>query len=205
LRARGGWAGARSAFAARLHAARARLAQRQRCAAGRHDAHRRGFRCDPGVRACDAHAAFAVRLQSGARCVLVAPGGDRALAGHRAVGRFQRMDVAAPQRLGRRMGRHLALFLVLFVTSAAGAETIGTVSSPGNVLSVSVTVNDEGRPGYTVSRGGRQIVTESRLGFLLTDAPKLERNFTGDGVETRSVDETWEQPWGERRYVRNHY
>ncbi|HJY42722.1 MAG TPA: glycoside hydrolase family 97 N-terminal domain-containing protein, partial [Steroidobacteraceae bacterium] len=73
------------------------------------------------------------------------------------------------------------------------------------MLSASVTIDEEGRPGYTVSRNGRSIVTESRLGFLLTDAPKLERNFTGEGVETRSFDETWEQPWGERRYVRNHY
>jgi alpha-glucosidase len=99
-------------------------------------------------------------------------------------------------------GFSLTLFLLF---PAAGAETVGTVSSPGNVLSVSVTVNDEGRPGYTVSRGGRLIVNESRLGFLLTDAPKLERNFRGDGVQTRSVDETWEQPWGERRYVRDRY
>ena len=48
------------------------------------------------------------------------------------------------------------------------------------------------------------MIAESRLGFLLTDAPKLERNFRGDGA-TRSVDETWEQPWGERRYVRDRY
>ena len=89
--------------------------------------------------------------------------------------------------------------------SVADAETIGTVSSPSNVLTVTVTVNDEGRPGYSITRGGRPIVTESRLGFLLTDAPKLERNFRGDGVQTRSFDETWEQPWGERRYVRNRY
>ena len=87
----------------------------------------------------------------------------------------------------------LFLLLILWV-SAAGAETLGTVNSPGNILSVSVTVNDEGRPGYSITRGGRQIVTESRLGFWLTDAPKLERNFRGDGVQTRSFDETWEQP-----------
>jgi alpha-glucosidase len=104
------------------------------------------------------------------------------------------------------MDRHIALlFLLAFVASAAGAETIATVTSPGNVLSASVTLDEEGKPGYTISRSGRVIVTESRLGFLLTDAPKLERNFTGDGVATRSFDETWEQPWGERRYVRNHY
>jgi alpha-glucosidase len=104
------------------------------------------------------------------------------------------------------MDRHIALLLLLaFVASVAGAETIATVTSPGNVLSASVTIDEEGKPGYTISRNGRPIVAESRLGFLLTDAPKLERNFTGDGVETRSFDETWEQPWGERRYVRNHY
>jgi alpha-glucosidase len=104
------------------------------------------------------------------------------------------------------MDRHIALLLLLaFVASAAGAETIATVTSPGNVLSASVTIDEEGKPGYTISRNGRPILTESRLGFLLTDAPKLERNFTGDGVQTRSFDETWEQPWGERRYVRNHY
>lgn len=103
------------------------------------------------------------------------------------------------------MGRYIALLLLAFIASVAGAETLGTVTSPGNILSVSVTVNDEGRPGYSVSRGGRLIVNESRLGFLLTDAPKLERNFRGDGVQARSVDETWEQPWGERRYVRNRY
>jgi alpha-glucosidase len=100
--------------------------------------------------------------------------------------------------------RKATLILILW-TNIAGAETVGTVSSPGNILSVSVTVNDEGRPGYSITRAGRQIVTESRLGFWLTDAPKLERNFRGDGVQTRSGDETWEQPWGERRYVRDRY
>ena len=71
-------------------------------------------------------------------------------------------------------GPTLILLLALWV-NVAGAETIATVTSPGNVLSASVTIDEEGKPGYTVSRNGRTIVTESRLGFLLTDAPKLER------------------------------
>jgi alpha-glucosidase len=100
--------------------------------------------------------------------------------------------------------RILACLLVL-IAYAASAENVATVASPGNVLSVAVTVDEEGRPGYTVARLGRTIIGESRLGFLLTDAPKLERNFKGAGTQTRSVDETWEQPWGERRYVRNRY
>jgi alpha-glucosidase len=99
----------------------------------------------------------------------------------------------------------LVLLLLLWSTIAGASTTVATVASPGNILSVSVTLDDEGKPAYTVSRKGRPIVAESRLGFLLTDAPKLERNFQADGVETRSFDETWEQPWGERRYVRNNY
>ena len=38
------------------------------------------------------------------------------------------------------------LLLFAFCCGIAGAETLGTISSPGNILSVSVTVNDEGRP-----------------------------------------------------------
>jgi alpha-glucosidase len=42
------------------------------------------------------------------------------------------------------------------------------------------------------------------LGFILADAPKLERNFELERIEQKAIDDTWEQPWGERRYVRNH-
>src|SRR5690349_15147275 len=100
----------------------------------------------------------------------------------------------------------LALALLASASLAYANTTVGTVSSPGGVLTVTVTLNDEGRPGYEVMRAGVPVITESRLGFLLTDAPKLERNFQAAGAPaTRSVDETWEQPWGERRFVRNHF
>ena len=99
----------------------------------------------------------------------------------------------------------LASLFVARLAFADASVTVATVTSPGNVLKVSVTLTDEGRPGYTVSRAGAPVITESRLGFLLTDAPKLERDFKAAGTATRRVDETWEQPWGERRYVRNHY
>jgi len=104
--------------------------------------------------------------------------------------------------------RCVCFVVLVFLATTAGAEpsaTVATVSSPGNVLQVSVTLNDEGRPGYAVTRSGVPVIAESRLGFLLTDAPKLERNFKAGETTTRSVDERWEQPWGERRFVRNHY
>jgi len=80
-----------------------------------------------------------------------------------------------------------------------------TASSPEGVISVEVTANNDGFVSYSVSRLGRQIIAPSRLGFLLTDARKLERAF---GIAARTVtshDDTWEQPWGERRFIRNRY
>lgn len=100
--------------------------------------------------------------------------------------------------------RALALVLTL-ATGIASGETVATVSSPGNVLTVTVSLDNDGRPSYAVARSGMPLVAESRLGFLLTDAPKLERNFKASGIATRSVEETWEQPWGERRYVHNRF
>jgi hypothetical protein len=62
-----------------------------------------------------------------------------------------------------------------------------------------------GRPEYSVSRRGSPVILPSRLGFLLTDAPKLERNFAIAEAGRRSVDTRWEQPWGERRFVRDRH
>jgi len=80
-----------------------------------------------------------------------------------------------------------------------------TAASPEGVISVEVTANNDGFVSYTVNRLGRPVIASSRLGFLLTDARKLERAF---GILDQTVtahDDTWEQPWGERRFIRNRY
>jgi alpha-glucosidase len=56
-----------------------------------------------------------------------------------------------------------------------------------------------------VSRLGHPVIAESRLGFLFTDAPEMLRNFKAVGHTTRSFDQTWEEPWGEYRTIRDHY
>lgn len=99
---------------------------------------------------------------------------------------------------------HRAAALLWLAAAAAAADPVASVSSPGGVLTVSVTLSPEGWATYAVTRAGKQVIAESHLGFLLTDAPKLDRNFRLASSSTRSFDETWEQPWGERRYVRNH-
>lgn len=100
-----------------------------------------------------------------------------------------------------------ALVAALPAATAQAQDTPVSVgaASPDGVLSVSVTVTGEGRAEYSVSRLGRLVIAPSRLGFLLTDAAKLERNFVVTAEAATQHDDTWEQPWGERRFVRNRY
>lgn len=101
--------------------------------------------------------------------------------------------------------RWIALIGALVLGTVAHAQAVAqTVSSPGGVLSVAVRVAGEGRAEYSITRRGAAVVEWSRLGFILADAHKLERNFEITATKERTLDDTWEQPWGERRFVRNH-
>jgi len=87
----------------------------------------------------------------------------------------------------------------------SGSQIVASADSPSRTVHVDLTVNAEGRVGYMVSRLGRPVIAESRLGFLFTDAPEMLRNFKAAGHTTRSFDQSWEEPWGEYRTIRNRY
>ncbi len=98
----------------------------------------------------------------------------------------------------------LAVSLAFAFALPAHAETVASVESPDKVLKVELDIT-EGRLGYRVLRFGTPVIATSRLGFQLRGQEKLERNFVLSSQATRSADDTWEQPWGERRFVRNRY
>ncbi|HEU4593330.1 MAG TPA: glycoside hydrolase family 97 protein [Steroidobacteraceae bacterium] len=94
--------------------------------------------------------------------------------------------------------------LLAGICAQAQAAAPASVSSPSKNLLVTLRVDNDGRPEYRIDRNQHAIVDWSRLGFILADAFKLERNFTIADATLRSFDDTWEQPWGERRFVRDH-
>ena len=67
-------------------------------------------------------------------------------------------------------------------------------------------IEDGGLVRYAVSYDGEVVVAPSRLGLRFADSFGFD-----DGLRLRadavraSVDQTWEQPWGERREVRDHH
>ena len=102
------------------------------------------------------------------------------------------------------LGSVSALALGAPAVAQTGANT-ARASSPNGVLTMEMGTDNDGRPTYAVSRLGQKVVNTSWMGFLLTDVPMLERNFAMTAGQPVLVDDTWEQPWGERRFVRNHY
>jgi len=113
------------------------------------------------------------------------------------------------------LSRLLGALLLFFLTVPAAAQgvdqpppgspIVASAASPSGTIKVDVTLTAEGRVGYMVSRGGRPVIAESRLGFLFTDAPQMLNNFAFAGQSARTFDATWEEPWGEYRTIRNRY
>ncbi len=93
--------------------------------------------------------------------------------------------------------------LLAITTAAAGAPV--SVASPDGRLVASLDTDNDGRALWSLMRDGHPLVAASRLGFILADAPKLERHLGVTGSERRSIDTSWQQPWGERRLVRDHH
>ena len=73
---------------------------------------------------------------------------------------------------------------------------------------------EDGRPTYSMSYKGKEVVRPSHLGLELAkdkhasmgmDERDLMSGFSLDKEETSTFDETWQPVWGETRDIRNHY
>ena len=79
-----------------------------------------------------------------------------------------------------------------------------SLSSPDGAIVVTVS-DDDGRARYRIDFEGDEIIAPSRLGMLFKDHHGFDRNLKIVSTMNASKDETWEQPWGERRLVRDHH
>lgn len=99
------------------------------------------------------------------------------------------------------------LYLILFLTAVAceQKELPTTVSSPDQVVTIDFALDENGAPTYMASYGDKAIAEKSALGFELGDGVSLKSGLKLINSSLSSFDETWEQPWGEERFIRNNY
>lgn len=109
-----------------------------------------------------------------------------------------------PLRLLTAAGLALAGFAAQPAPAQETRPTV-TAASPDGSIVLTVTTDNDSRPIWSLSRKGKLLIAPSKLGFLLTDGVNMVRGFRIVGSETAKGDDTWEQPWGERRFVRDHH
>ena len=88
--------------------------------------------------------------------------------------------------------------------SAALQLSASRITSPSGELSLNVDVNPEGQPYYSLSYKGKTIVEPSKLG-LKADETSFIDGFTIAGIDTVTVDRSWEPVWGEYSSIRDHF
>jgi len=77
------------------------------------------------------------------------------------------------------------------------------IHSPSGKLRVSFLLSPGGTPGYAVHYQGKIVVDSSSLGFTLKDAQPIKFDFEMISSVEDTINEPWQQPWGEQRSMLN--
>lgn len=96
------------------------------------------------------------------------------------------------------------IFVAILILSHAQTRRSNTVASPSGRLKIEFQLK-AGIPYYQLSRDGKAVINPSKLGFLLKGNTAFSKGLTLADVKSSTFDETWTQPWGEVKSIRNHY
>ena len=84
-------------------------------------------------------------------------------------------------------------------------DALARIASPNGRLTFSLHRGRFDALTYRVTFDDETVVSDSALGLRFADQPGFDRGLRVLGAERASRDETWEQPWGERRLVRDRH
>lgn len=92
-------------------------------------------------------------------------------------------------------------FLIAF---ALRKDELAEIASPDGDVKVTFWLN-KGVPFYRINNNNLPLIKASKMGFVLKGLPALDKNFKIQNVTKSTFDETWTQPWGEVKTIRNNY
>ena len=86
----------------------------------------------------------------------------------------------------------------------AATDAVFETSSPNGRLVITFVLN-RGEMFYSVTKDGKPVVHNSKLGLNLRDSASLDRGMSVVRAFTKQKDETWEAYWGEQHFIRDNY
>ncbi len=102
-----------------------------------------------------------------------------------------------------RINAYAMLFGSLILSGSVMAADY-QVSSPDGKIAVTVS-DDDGQLKYKVNYAEKQVIDPSLLGLRFSQHHGFDSDLKVVDSASCSSDNTWEQPWGERRYVRDQH
>ena len=97
-----------------------------------------------------------------------------------------------------------AISAAAVMTALCACSADVSTSSPDGNIKVGITLDSCGTPVLSVAASGKELLSIESSG-LEADEAVLSHGFSIADVSHRSADETWTQPWGENRTVRDNH
>lgn len=98
----------------------------------------------------------------------------------------------------------LGIAILSLVLPARSQDDI-TIQSKNTAITLRVQTDKAGRVSYGITCKGEQVILPSSLGFALNKPALALDRFEPIGIDTSSIDETWEPVWGEVKSIQNSY
>lgn len=96
------------------------------------------------------------------------------------------------------------LLLSLLACNQQSEPKIQKITSPDGQNKITFRLNN-GSPQYSVAHGEIEVISPSAMGFVFKNMDSLYNDFEITAIKESSFDKTWEQVWGEKQFIRNHY
>ncbi|MCC9018656.1 glycoside hydrolase family 97 protein [Flavobacterium lipolyticum] len=96
----------------------------------------------------------------------------------------------------------LTCFFIIVSNAWINAQEL---KSPDGNLVLTFHLNAEGTPIYALTYKKKEVIKESRLGFILKSDIKMNKGFQIVGTQKQSEDNFWEPVLGEQKKIRNQY
>ncbi|HMU44366.1 MAG TPA: glycoside hydrolase family 97 N-terminal domain-containing protein, partial [Ignavibacteriaceae bacterium] len=97
----------------------------------------------------------------------------------------------------------LSLIFILLLTSQIILAQ--SINSPDGKLTLTTRLSGSGVLSYALTRDGKAVIKDSRLGIDLADQNDLMNGFVIDKIDTSTFYEQWNPVWGEVSTIVNHY
>lgn len=97
----------------------------------------------------------------------------------------------------------LTALACLALFSANAQKSVYKIKSPGKNNELVFELTKSGQPQYKFSAYGKSVIEPSLLGFEFQEIKKMTDGFKILSVEEKNINQTWEQPWGEFKKVKD--